>query len=167
MSNESKVAIFNNALKPILQTATPMRAAVNETAKLPEHPLENGSTINDHKIFNPVEVEVEMFLKAGEYKNIYQQIRQLYYSAQLVTVQTGVGSYPNMTIASLPHEETPSMFDAITVNVKFKEVRIVSAQSGTLPASSVQQPNNASTVNKGEQQPTQAKGSALFGIFGK
>lgn len=161
------VALFDSNLRQILRTAMPMRANVKETSKLPEHPLENGSVINDHKIINPVEIELTLFLGNNEYKNIYQVIRQLYLSPQLITVQTRTASYVNMTIAELPHEEEAAMADALMMTVKFKEVKYATIQSGTLPASSVQDPSNASTIARGEQQPTTAKvqQSALAEFF--
>lgn len=156
------VAIFDASLRQILQSAKPLRATVKETSKLPEHPLESGAVINDHKIINPAEVEVTFFLAAGEFSAIYQTIRQIYLSGQLVTVQTKTASYRNMTIAELPHEETPDFIDALVVNVKFREIRLSTAQFGILPPSSVQNKSQSSTVDRGEQQP---KSSAAFDLL--
>lgn len=165
------VAIFNESLQQILATARPARASVTEDAKLPEHPLETGATVNDHKIYNPVEVEVVFFLNANEVKNTYQQLQQLYRSNQLVTVQTRTGSYSNMTIARMPHEETPEMADAVMVQVLWREVVQTQAQFGPLPPSSVRRISQSSTRDRGEQLPGQAgsgstsQASTLFRLF--
>lgn len=165
------VAIFNAGLQQILLTARPARAAITEDAKLPEHPLETGAVINDHKIFNPVEIEITFFLGAAELKNTYQQLQQLYRSEQLVTVQTRTGSYGNMTISRMPHEETADMVDAVMVAVTFREVQQARAQFGPLPPSSVRRIAQSSTRDRGEQLPgaagsgTTAQSSTLFRLF--
>jgi hypothetical protein len=156
------VAIFDANLRQILQSAKPLRASVKETSKLPEHPLEDGSIINDHKIINPIEVEVSFFLGAGEFSGIYQVVRQIFLTGQLVTVQTQTASYRNMTIAELPHEETPDFSDALILPVKFREVKLTTAQFGPLPASSVRNKSQSSTVDRGEQQP---KSSAAYELL--
>lgn len=160
-----EVAIFDGSLRQILQTARPIRANVKETSKLPEHPLENGSITNDHKIINPSEVEITFFLDADEYKNIYQVVRQIFRSGQSVIVQTRTHSYSNMNILELPHEETPDIADSIVLTIKFKELKLTTAQFGALPPSSVQNVSQSSTRDRGEQQP--AKGSALYDLLFK
>lgn len=165
------VAIFNASLQQILDTARPARASVTEDAQLPEHPLETGAVVNDHKIFNPVEIDMMFFLDAGEVKNTYQQLRQLFRSNELVTVQTRTGSYGNMTIARMPHEESPEMADAVMIQVLWREVQQSQAQYGPLPPSSVRRIAQSSTRDRGELLPQQAgtgatsQASTLFRLF--
>lgn len=162
------VAIFDQNLKQVLSTAAPAKATVRPTSKLPEHPLENGSVINDHKIFNPIEIDLLLFLSRAEYKTIYAQIKQLYYAATLLTVQTAVDSFKNLTIQDMPHEETADMYDAYFVALTLKEIRFAPAQYGVLPASSVQQPSDSSTQDRGEQQPqSQSVLSSIEDFFKK
>jgi hypothetical protein len=160
-----EVAIFDSGLRQILQSARPLRANVKESSKLPEHTLENGFVINDHKILNPAEVEITFFLDAVEYKNIYQVVRQIFRSGQSVIVQTRTHSYSSMNILELPHEETPDIADSVVLTIKFKELRLTTAQFGVLPPSSVQNISQSSTRDRGEQQPK--KSSALFDLFKK
>lgn len=165
------VGIYDSNFRQILRTAIPMRANITEEAILPEHPLEDSSTINDHKIFKPVVIELTLFLKAGEVSNVYQSLKQLYRSEQLVTIQTRTGSYSNMTISVLPHDQTPDMIDSVMSNVKFKEVVQSTAQYGPLPPSSVRRAEQSSTIDRGEQLPgsvdssTSEKGSFLYRQF--
>lgn len=161
------VAIYNSSFRQILQTARPARANVMESATLPVHPLEDGSSINDHKIINPVTVEVTFFLDASELSNTYQIIRQLYLSNDLVTVQTRTGSYSNMTIESMPHDETSDILDSAFLVVKFYETVQTKAQFGPLPPSSVRRPAQASTQDRGEQLPgaENSQGSFLYRTF--
>jgi hypothetical protein len=165
------VALFNADYRQILRTARPARASITEEAQLPEHPLENSAVINDHKIFNPVEVEIEFFLSRNELKSTYQELRQLYRSEQLVTVQTRTDSYGNMTIARMPHEETPDIYDAVMIRVTFREVQQTQAQFGPLPPSSVRRVSQSSTRDRGEQLPgdastgTTGQASLLFELF--
>jgi len=161
------VGIFDAQFRQILETAQPIKADVRESAKLPEHPLETGAVVNDHKIFNPIEITLTLFLGSDEYRNIYQVLRQLYKSNQLVTIQTHTSSYSNLTVAELPYEETPDVMAAIIMPVKFKELRLTTAQFGPLPPSSVRDPNQASTRDRGEQQGGTAdeRGSFLYRTF--
>ena len=152
-----EAAIFNSKLVQVLKTAIPMKLSVKEPSNVPQHPLENGANISDHKIINPVEIDVTLFLNGKEYKSLYQQLRQLFLSSELLTIQTRTSTYKNMTILELPHDETAEMVDAIVTQVRFKEVRFtVPATSGALPATSVFGLPDQDTINSGTQNTTVA-----------
>lgn len=168
------VGLFSSDLAQVFGDARPMKATVKETSKLMEHPIETGATITDHRVVQPIEIELELIATGANYRNIYQQIRQMFFDAKLLTVQTKTASYENMVIQEMPHEESGDMFDAVPIAVRLKEVLFVSAQYGTLPADKVRNPAMASTKQKGQQQGTaasapqenKAKGqSVLYGVF--
>lgn len=152
------VAILDSGFNQIFASARPIKAFVNEPSKPMEHPLETGSIVTDNIIFLPREIELSMILPAPDYRSVYAQIVQTFRTATLLTVQTRTSTYKNMIIIAPPHEENADMFDAIPMIVKLKEVQIVSAAtaaSGTgsapLPASSVKNPVDQSTINGGEK----------------
>lgn len=160
------VAVFDEGFNQVFENARPIKAKVYESAKVMEHPVETGVMVTDHRVINPVEIELSLILTALDYRSVYQQIKQIYRDATLLTVQTKTDSYLNMIISDMPHDEDPDLFDAIAIAVKLKEVLYVTAQFGTLPASRVANPVNASTVQKGEQQTTEGGSpSILYGIF--
>lgn len=161
------VAIFNQNFQHLFVSARPIKATVKEDSKLMEHPLETGATIIDHTIILPYEIELSLILKNGEYRDVYERIRQTFLNREIVLVQTKTALYDNMIIQSLPHEEEPELFDTIALALKLRHVQIVQAQFAKLPSRSVRNPSNASTVDRGQQQPTESTrgSSVLFGVF--
>lgn len=163
------VAIFDQNFNQLFELARPIKATVKESAKLMEHPLETGATIIDHTITLPVEIELSMIPTRGEYRDVYQRMRQAFKNRDLFIVQTKTGLYENQIIESLPHEEDPELYDTITLAVKLREVQLVQAQFAKLPPKAVRNPSHASTVDKGQQQPKtstrSSSGSILFGVF--
>lgn len=161
------VAIFDQNFRPLFATARPIKATVKEDSKLMEHPLETGATIIDHTIILPYEIELSLILKRGEYRDVYERIRQSFLNRDIVLVQTKTALYDNMIIQSMPHEEEPELFDTIALALKLRHVQIVQAQFAKLPPRAVRNPSNASTVDRGQQQPTQStrSSSVLFGVF--
>lgn len=154
------VGVFDDNFNPLFQGAKPIKAAINESTKVMEHPVETGITITDHKIVQPVEIQLSLILPSGSryagqtYRSVYQQIKQAYLKGTLLTVQTKATTYRNMIISDMPHDEDPEMYDAIALAVKLKEVLFVTATFGTLPASKVRNKANASTTPRGQQTGT-------------
>ena len=148
------VGIFDAEFRQIVEAARPMRATVSPSAKLMTHPKEDGALIADHRVFNPVEIEVTVILSPGEYRAVYQQLQDVFTGVKAVTVQTRAASYPNMVLVGLPHEEVPEMNDNLLVHLQFQEIQIVKAQFQALPRRSVRSADDASAANRGQQSPT-------------
>lgn len=161
------VAIYDQNFRQLFVTARPIKAVVKEDSKVMEHPLETGGTITDHTVVLPVEIELSIIPVRGEYRDVYQRIKQAFLNRDLLVVQTKSGTYQNQLIQSLPHDEDPDLYDTISVALKLKEVQLVEAQFARLPPRSVRNPTNASTVDRGQQQPKQSSrdSSILFGVF--
>lgn len=153
------VAITGAGFLPLFSAARPLTASVYEFADVMEHPLETGSVIADHIVFKPVEIDLPL-LCVGEvaYRSTYAAIRTVYAAGTLLTIRTRTGSYPNMVITDLPHDETPDAFNAIAIRVRLREARFVSPKTG-LSASQVKNPAQASTTNRGNQQTMAANAS--------
>lgn len=162
------VAVFDGAFNQVFADARPLKLKVSESSKAMEHPVETGATITDFVIDLPVEIELSLILASADYRGVMQQIRQLKALRQLLTVQTKAGTYFNMLITDVPHDEDAELFDALAVSVKLKEVRLVEAQYARLPAKKVAKKSATSTVNRGQQQTTAApeqKKSLLYRLF--
>lgn len=155
------VAVFDQSFNQLFDGARPLKASINESAKVMEHPVETGVVITDHKIINPIDIELSMLLTPATYTDVYGQIKQTFLAGSLLTVQTRTASYPNMLIAEMPHEEDPGMFDVIALALKLHEVQFVQAQYGTLPPSKVKKKSNASTADKGQVQTSEPNTSIL------
>lgn len=146
------VAITGAGFAPMFTAARPLTASVTELADIMEHPLETGAVIADHIVFQPVEIDLPL-LCVGEfaYRSTYAALRATFQAGTLLTVRTRTGSYPNMVITDLPHEETPEVFDGIAIRLHLREARFVTPKT-ELAQDQVKNPAQASTVTKGAQQ---------------
>lgn len=162
--NRDVVGVFDQtSFDQLFSDARPVRANVRESAKVMDHPLETGTTISDHHVINPKNIELTMILSSEFYSSTFQQIRGAFVNATLLSVQTKAGVYQNMIIQEVPHQEDPDMFDAITITLNMREVLFVapssitqvqSGSSATTPANySPADPTNDNTVNRGLQAP--------------
>lgn len=159
--------VFDESYNQMFRTARPMKANVKPSSKLMVHPIEDGALVADHKVFDSIEIELTVVLGQGEYRNTYSQIAEAFRGSKLFTVQTKVASFPNMTIESMPHEETPDLMDEVAMQIKLKEVRLVKAQFETLPPRKVERAADADTKKRGEQTPTPTRRqSKLDSVFG-
>lgn len=119
------VAVFNSSLQQVFIHARPMRATVIERSQLLDHPIENGQLITDYSIVLPIEIHLPVIIEAQFYRDTYQQIRNLYATKELLTVQTNTSNYQNMVIAEMPHEERPDLYDALPLTIRFRQVQEV------------------------------------------
>jgi hypothetical protein len=149
----------------VMRSARPVKAGVKEESKLMEHPLESGAAVTDHKVTQPVEIELMSTLLPADYLSAFQEIRLLFLTGAPLTVRTKAFAYKNMVIAGMPHEENPEVYDSITMTIKLKEVLRVTAKF-----EAVFQAQNApqgSTADRGEIQAEEHPASKLYEIFGK
>lgn len=146
------VAIFTQDYQQVFQQARAIKAVVKEQAKVMEHPVETGAIISDHRVILPVEIDLSLILASDDYQSVYKSIRQYYFNATLLVVQTRSGIYENQLISALPHEEDPNMFNALAIALSLKQVQFATAQYGVVP----RHPSNTTTVNRGAQQGTPA-----------
>lgn len=146
------VAILDKNYNQLFKKARSIKAVVKEQSKIMEHPIENGAIITDHRIILPVEIDLSMILASSDYQNVYKSIKQYYIQATLLIVQTRADTYTNQLITSLPHEEDPDMYDAITIALSLKQVVYVTPKYGIVP----KYPSNSTTTNRGIQNTTPA-----------
>jgi hypothetical protein len=146
------VAIFDQNYNELFNQAKSIKAVIKEQSKLMEHPIETGAIITDHRIIMPIEIDLSLILASSDYQDVYKSIRQYFFQATLLIVQTRAGIYQNQIISALPHEEDPNMYDALTIALSLKQVLYVIAQYTNVP----KYPANASTIDRGQQQGTPA-----------
>ena len=164
------VAVYDADFLQLFVDARALKATVSETAKVMEHPVESGATITDHRIIDPITIELSIILSSVNYVDTYQRIKSEFLKTNLLTVQTKTGRYPSMIIQAIPHEESPEYFDTITIAISLKQVFLVEAQYGTLPPTKVKSAKNSDTADLGQQSGKETpakKQSILKGLFGK
>lgn len=134
-----RVAVLDSNFTQVFPNARPLKATVRENSRLLDHPIETGQVITDYSIVLPIEIELPIIMEALYYADTYQQIRALYSSKALLTVQTLTTNYPNMVIAEMPHDEKPEMFDAVSLLLKFREIQLNPTTSTYSPADPTQE----------------------------
>lgn len=160
------VGIYDEDFNQLIPEGRPIKASIVEPSKLMEHPLEDGSTVVDHRILQPAEVELTIIAD----HELWQRYYAIYGEAELVTIQTKSTTYDNMVIESINSDETTDVFDRVPIVLKFKEVVFVETQFQALPPAAVSKKTNASTVKRGEQtgkptaEQTGKKASVLYGL---
>jgi hypothetical protein len=159
----------NDTFDQLFKTARPMKANIQRTRKVMEHPIETGAIVQDFAITLPVEIELSMMLTSDDYPTVYASIVDYFINGTLVAIQTKADVFPNMIIQAMPHEETPDVFDAIPLALKLKHVSQVLVQYQALAPQQVAAPADQSTVNVGTQQPQESAlyqiGSLVKGVF--
>lgn len=167
-NSQDVVAVLDSSLAQVFDKARAIKVTIGRGSKAMEHPLETGATITDHRIILPTTAELSLLLTTADYAAVYQQIRDLFLRGELLTVQTRVDSFPSMLIEKMPHDETPDIFDGVALALSLKEAKFVQPQFSTMQ--SVAQPKDSRTVERGQQQPTEApparrNSSILSGAF--
>lgn len=167
------VAITGAGFAPLFSSARPLVATVHETAALMEHPLETGALIADHIVFDPIEIDLPCIIVGElEYRNTYALIKAAFRAGTILTIVTRTGSYPNMVLYEMPHEETPASFDAVGMTLRFREANFVIPKTG-LSQAQTKDAKQSSTVNRGAQQtsaanaPTSTKAANAYGQSGE
>ena len=145
------VAVFGPNGTQVFEGAAIMRAEVTENKKLMQHPVESARTITDHVVIEPTSMTFYLIPSPNDYRNIYQEVKSLYDRSTLLTVQTRVDVHTNILIESLPREESPDVFNTVSIEMKMREVLLVSGQIVELSAENVSNPGDQSTTERGQQ----------------
>lgn len=165
------VGIFDaTSSSQLFVNARTIKAKISESASVMSHPVEDGTTVTDHIVINPITVELSMIVASDDYRSVYESIKATFKKGTLLTVQTKSGTYRSMIISAMPHDEDPELFNALSIAVKLQEVKFAKFVTGGT-VNKVSKPKSAehgSSVNSGKQQPTEdgnasKKSSILYG----
>lgn len=166
MAEETEVyGIYDTDFSLRFEKMQVIKASIMREAKLMEHPLEDGSSIADHRVIQPTEIEMPVLLPAGEYRSLYQEINKAWLGTELFYIHTRAGIYKSMALEAMPHEENPEQFDVIPMVLRLKEVKLVATQYQALPAKKVARAADQSTVKRAEQTGEQPKKTAFKNLF--
>lgn len=172
------VGMFDAHFQQLFVNARPLKAMLTESSKVMEHPTETGSVITDHRVIEPIEIELTMMVSTADFRDVYAQMKTTFLKAELLIVQTRTASYSNMLLYKMPHDEVADIAEGYAIALNFREVQLVSAQFQALPPRAVasgagngKNVRNVSTVKRGEQngKPEQGNKSSLLykKIYGK
>lgn len=157
------VGVYNTSDEQVFAQAIPMKVSVNRSSLQFEHPLEDSTVITDHRVILPDELQLSLIIPQGRYKDVYEQISTSFAKGDLLEVRTKAATYTDLVIQAMPHEENPEKFDAIELTMELKETQFESVSIEVLPFEEVEQKDQSSTVDRGEQNPA-AEGSVATQI---
>lgn len=146
------VGIYKQDFTQVFSRARPIKVTVKPESKEMEQPLETGATIIDHRILLPITIEMALIIQAPDYRDVYQQIAQLYVDSELLIVQTKAETYYNFIISGFPHEESAEMYDALALGLKLKQVQFADTTVSFVPKN----PTKGNTKERGNLQPKPA-----------
>ena len=158
------VGVFDaQSFEQLFQFAGSMRLQLNPSSKVPQHPLETGETRIDARISMPIEGQLLLIpdLNFATPSDIYGQIRSAYNGGQLMTLVCKAGTFENMFISAMPHDETPDMQDNIQIILRLSEALFFETQA-TAAVRKPKATKNSNTAKRGEQAP---RSSVAYKIF--
>jgi len=140
-----------------------IQAEVDEHVTFYKHPLENGRSIVDHRIIEPVTITMRVILVDSQSllrlatgnslivraRDIYRQIRQDFLAGSLLSIQTRTNTYRNQIIQGIPHAETAEIFDGVVLTLNMSELQRETDNVTWAPADETQE----STVGRGKVNP--------------
>ncbi len=151
--------------RQVFATARPLGALIREVSKGLRYPIETGAVLTDSVIVEPTEIQMDFLIQQGGYSTVYPQMRAGRLAGTLYTVQTRTGTYQNMYIEEMPHEESSEMMTAIKIHIKFVEALFVApSTTGTTQIQnnySPAAPQNSNTVAQGLLSGVAASSSVL------
>lgn len=161
----------SDTLRQLFIGAHIMGATVRDTSKYTQYKVEDGSVRNDgHRYFNPIEIDLPLLI-TDDTRDLYQQLKQAYRDGTNLIIQTSVDSYDNMGIQEMPYDQRADQGDSLPIVIKLIQVDITTPEFGTLPPSKVANKSQSSTLQKGNQQTTEAapatrrRASVLYGVL--
>jgi hypothetical protein len=140
-------------------------------AEFPEHPVEFGASINDHRIVKPQKINITGVvsnypLKSGggsgggstRSQSTWEALRNLQINGDVFSVTSVLTTYSNMQIRSLLTTQDVNSATILNFTASLQELIIVETETATIPASALEQGKTAEqasgTKNLGTKQAT-------------
>lgn len=188
--NKKRFSVYLNDVE-VLTGMSVLSYNVNKDSQFIEHPIETGSTIADHHIYNPVEISCKVamppkasvidtydlsdfiFGKSESFEDTYKLLDSMYKNSVKLRIKTDADVYENMYITGLPSDVDSSTADRQIFYISFKEAITIQPQYIKMAVGSVKNASNASYTKTGEVLPSKMSDetaskskSWLKGLFG-
>lgn len=156
-----------DTLQQVFSQARPLKASVRESSRGLRYPIETGAILTDSIVILPLEIHMEVFIPNTAYSTVYPAIRAARINGKLLTVQARTGTYKNMYIEEMPHEETTEVTNAIVMSIHFVEALQVGPNGASFAVQNNYSPNTPKYANSKTQGLIQsiALGSASLSYF--
>ena len=149
---------------------------------IPEYPVESGFSVSDAILLHPEVLSMTLLISdtpvswvkehgsgIGRAEQVCNQLRDLYYKGDMVTVVTYEATYENMGIEALSIRKSAEIGYAREVSIKLKKIRVTTAKTTTIPDSygkSGKTQAAAGTANTKKASNSSASGSGNSGNSG-
>jgi hypothetical protein len=160
------VRITDSEGRQVFAMARAIKAGVMDDSELFQHALEDGNKTTDFKIDKPIVIQLGVMIPTDTYQPVYSSLVDAKKRGEQFIVQTRAGSFPNMIIKSMPHEESPEYGDCLVMQLTFEEVKWYATTVEMLPAREVAgnkksagAKQDADTVKSGQKRASDASDS--------
>lgn len=130
------VRITDSAGRQVFAMARIIKAGVSNESEFFQHPLEDGNKTTDFKIDKPIVIQLGILIPTDTYQSVYASLVDAKKNGEQFIIQTRAGSFANMVIKSMPHEEG-EFGDCLAMALTFEEVKWYKTNVETLPAKEV------------------------------
>ena len=135
----------------VFKQARPAKAHVVDRSTLMRQPREDGSVQIDHKIDEPIEIQMQLVLGGREMRDVFIDLQTAKDEGTQLTVNLKSGTYDRMFIESINHDELPEMFTSLPIELKLIEALLFDAGNPSLSVEAVANPDDSSLLEKGIQ----------------
>lgn len=143
-------AILDSGGNQIFETVGILGVTAASSVAYPQHTLENGVNITDHRIRLQDRVTLSCVLDPDDYIEVYRRVKKAFNESAAFIIQTKVETYTNLYIENLPHDEDAK--NTVTLNLEFLEQRFQFPSADSLPESEVANAADSDTRNAGNKQ---------------
>ena len=144
-------------------------------ATVPEYPVETGFVVSDAIILGADTLNMVLFATdtpvtwrghagQGHADQVCQQLEELYYTAEPVTVVTTDKVHTNMAIESIGIKKSTEIGYAKEVQIAFRKIRTTSAKTTTIPESYGKSGATAASAGTANTSTSGSDGSRNSGI---
>lgn len=123
-----------DSLQQVFSQARPLKASVRELSRGLRYPIETGAVLTDSIVILPLEILMDVFIPSTAYSTVYPALRASRIAGKLLTVQTRTGTYKNMYIEGMPHEESTEVMNAIVMTLHLVEAIQVGPKGSSFAA---------------------------------
>ena len=138
------------AKQPVSVNGIEFDALISENrgyeATVPEYPVETGFVVSDAIILGAETLNMVLFVTdtpvtwrshagQGHADQVCNELEELYYTAEPVTVVTTDKVYTNMAIENIGFSKSTEIGYAKEVQIAFRKIRVTSAKTTTIPDS--------------------------------
>jgi len=131
------VRVTDSEGRQVFAMARALKAGVMDDSEFFQHPLEDGNKTTDFKIDKPKTIQLGVMIPTDTYQPVYSSLVDAKVRGEQFIIQTRAGTFTNMVIKAMPHEESAEYGDCLVMQLTFEEVKWYATTVEMLPAKEV------------------------------